>query len=70
MSNVNNPFAEMTDKLVEALVHVRVAKSSDPTVDPSSPTEREEFERIRQEHLTEARNAMECAITVVQRLLR
>jgi hypothetical protein len=72
-----NPFAEMTDKLIEALVHVRVAKGHDPSLrvadaqlDSVSSSERKEFERIHQEHLIEARTAMESAIAVVQRLIQ
>jgi hypothetical protein len=52
-----NHFAEITDKLVEALVHVRVARSHDPGID-DFPTQREDNKRIRKEHLDEARRAL------------
>lgn len=51
-------FGEITDKLVEALVNVRVAKAHDPFID-DFPTQRAENARIRREHLEEARKAVQ-----------
>lgn len=56
-----------TDKLIEALVHVRVAKGHAAEVESTMPAE--EMQRVRQEHLAEALAAIEDAGALVRALI-
>ena len=62
-----NVTADLTDKLIEALVHVRVSKAHAAEVESTMPPE--EMERVRQEHLAGALAAIEDAGALVRTLI-